>query len=282
MGVVEFLLSALLAYLFWRKGLQRRFPWMGAYLALRVGTTLVGLCLYDGNALFKTKVWMLTYWGLYWTAYLASAVLLYFVCMEVFRSALTSFSGLTRFGLVIFRWAALASVIVAISTVSFAHRGVMILPDIAYSLMRSVSILELCLLGFLCLSMNALQVSLRDTSFGIALGFGIMASNDLVMSLLVNKYTSTTAPLEFAYEAIQLVGLGAWITYCVLPEPARQPVVVAANSTIYRWNEIASALGHKGTNVAVPATGNGFFLSDVEKVVDKVLTRNLREGESSL
>jgi hypothetical protein len=55
---------------------------------------------------------------------------------------------------------------------------------------------------------------------------------------------------------------------------------VAANSTIYRWNEIASALGHKGTSVAVPAAANSFFLSDVEKVVDKVLTRSLHENES--
>ena len=58
------------------------------------------------------------------------------------------------------------------------------------------------------------------------------------------------------------------------------PIVVAANSTIYRWNEIASALGHKGANVAVPQPANSFFLTDVEKVVEKVLTRNLKETES--
>jgi hypothetical protein len=30
----------------------------------------------------------------------------------------------------------------------------------------------------------------------------------------------------------------------------------------------------------VPATSSSFFLTDVEKVVDKVLTRNLRESET--
>jgi len=277
----EFALSALLAFLFFKKGMQHRFPSMGAYLALRAISTPVFWCLWNANSVVKSQWWMISYWYLFWAVYVASAVLLFFVCMEVFRSALTSFSGLTRFGLVIFRWAALASVIVAVSTVSFAHRGLLVIPDIAFSLMRSVSILELCLLGFLCLSMNALQVSARDGAFGIALGFGMMASNDLVVSLFINHSTPMTAPVEFVYESIQLLALGVWVTYCALPEQARKPVVVAANSTIYRWNEIASALGHKGTNVAVPATGNGFFLSDVEKVVDKVLTRNLREGESS-
>jgi hypothetical protein len=61
----------------------------------------------------------------------------------------------------------------------------------------------------------------------------------------------------------------------------RRPLVMPANSTIYRWNEIASALGHPGTQVAVQPS-NGFFLTDVEKVVEKVLSRSLngRESES--
>ena len=52
-----------------------------------------------------------------------------------------------------------------------------------------------------------------------------------------------------------------------------------ANSTIYRWNEIAAALGH-GTQVAVQQPANSFFLTDVERVVEKVLTRNLQGSES--
>jgi hypothetical protein len=51
-------------------------------------------------------------------------------------------------------------------------------------LMRSVSILELCLLAFLCLSMNALRLSVRDMAFGIALGFGLMSRTTLSWSSL--------------------------------------------------------------------------------------------------
>jgi hypothetical protein len=83
-------------------------------------------------------------------------------------------------------------------------------------------------------------------------------------------------------ESLILVALGSWITYCALPEPARQPVVMPASSTIYRWNEIASALGHTGTQVAVQQPANSFFLTDVENVVDKVLNRNLKNRESEL
>lgn len=39
MSVVEFLLWATLGFLFWKKELSRRFPAMGAYLALHILAT---------------------------------------------------------------------------------------------------------------------------------------------------------------------------------------------------------------------------------------------------
>jgi hypothetical protein len=152
--------------------------------------------------------------------------------------------------------------------------------DIANSLMRSGSLMELCLLAFLCLAMSALQLSIRDISFGLALGFGVLAANDFIGSALIKFNSSLNEPFQYVYQAIALLALGVWIAYAAMPEPVRKPVVVAANSTIYRWNEIASALGHKGANIAVPQPANSFFLTDVEKVVEKVLTRNLKETES--
>ena len=220
------------------------------------------------------------YFFAYWMTYIASAVLLFFICTEVFRSALSALPGLLRFGVVIFRWAALVSAIVTVSSISTWHRGLLVLPDLAYGLMRSVSILELCLLAFLCLCMNALRLSARDMAFGLALGFGIMSSNDLVISLFLGRFASLTAPLQFAYEGIILGTLGLWVAYCALPEPVRRPVTMPVNSTIYRWNEIATALGYTGTQVAVQRPASGFFLTDVENVVEKVLNRNLKSRQS--
>ncbi len=283
LSAVEFLLWCALALLFWKKQLYRRFPAMGAYLALHVVSTpfLLSL-LYAQNHPWGRSFFPVYFYG-YFGVYIASVILLLFVCLEIFRSALTSFPGLMRIGIVIFRWAILVSIIVTLSSVSFVHRGVMIVPDIAYALMRSVSILELCLLAFLCLSMNALRLSVRDLSFGIALGFGVMAANEFVLASLFPTHSSSlTTPLEFAYEALILVSLAIWATYCALPERSSRPVVMPASSAIYRWNEIASALGHTGTHVAVQQPANGFFLSDVEKVVEKVITRNLKGRESEL
>lgn len=281
MSGAEFLLWASLAFIFWRKGLQRRFPAMGTYLGLRVASMPVLLFLLFGNALYASQLWLIAYFFLFWAVYIASAVTLFFICIEIFRSVLSSFAGLMRLGVLAFRWATLVSVIVGLVTISWSHRGVLVLPDIAYALMRSVSILELCLLAFLCLTMNAFRLSARELTFGITLGFGIMATNDFIQASLISRFASLNAPEQYIYESAILVTLGMWLTYCLLPERARKPVVMPANSTIYRWNEIAAALGH-GTQVAVQQPANSFFLSDVEKVVDKVLNRSLQNSESKL
>ena len=280
MGSGEFLLSALMGTIFWKRGLQRRFPAMGTYLALRVvSTPILSLLFIAYSQPWGGKFYM-PYFFLFWGEYMASAVLVYFICLEVFRSALASLPGLLRFGLVIFRWAALVSVIVTFATLPMANRGLYLLPDIGVALMRSVSLLELCLLAFLCLSMNALRLSVRDLAFGLALGFGIMSSNDFIFASLTARFATLTTPLQFAYESVILISLSTWVVYCALPEPMRKPVVMPVNSTIYRWNEIASALGHTGTQVAVQQPANSFFLTDVENVVEKVLNRNLKGRES--
>jgi hypothetical protein len=281
MSVAEFALWAVLGFLFWSKKLHRRFPAMWAYLVLRVSSMPVLLLLLFGQSRhwFNDYCYVI-YFFAYWAVYLASVTMLFFICIEVFRSALSAFSGLMKFGIVAFRWAAMVSVIVSLASISYANRGILILPDVAFGLMRSVSILELCLLAFLCLSMNALRLSVRDMAFGIALGFGLMSTNDFILGSLATRSSSLIAPLQFVYQSLVLVALGIWVAYSALPEPARQPLVMPVNSTIYRWNEIASALGHTGTQVAVQQPADSFFLTDVEKVVEKVLTKNLKRRES--
>jgi hypothetical protein len=278
MDATEFLLVACVAFLFWKRKQHRRFPAMGSYLALRVISMPVLILLF----LVRTSSysWSMAYFFTFWAVYIASTALLFFICIEIFRSALSAFSGLMRFGLIIFRWTILVSMVVTLSTVPILHRGFGFVPDVANALMHSVSLLELCLLAFLCLCMNALKLSVRDMAFGMALGFGAMSSNDFVVTSLISHNTALTAPLQFVYEGVILVGLGIWVTYCALPEPVRKPLVMPANSTVYRWNEIASALGHSGTQVVVQQPATSFFLSDVEKVVDKVLNRNLKNRES--
>lgn len=284
MNAAEFLLWAALALIFWNKGLQRRFPAMGYYLALRaISTPVLFLMLraesqewgHVRQAAFA-KIYSFGFFG----TYLAAVVLLFFICIEIFRAALAAFPGITKLAIVIFRWAAVVSVIVSLSSISYAHVGLHMIADISYGLMHSVSVLELCLLAFLCLSMNALRLTVRDLCFGIAFGFGVLSSGDFILASWSSRINSYNDPVEFIYESLILATLAIWMAYCFMPEPARKPILMPASSTIYRWNEIASALGHTGTKVAVQQPANSFFLSDVERVVEKVLARNMKGRES--
>jgi len=230
--LAESVLWAVLGFLFWTKKLHRRFPAMGAYLALRVASTPLLLLLLYGQA----KHWLnghcsTVYFFVYWAIYIACTVLFYFICMEVFRSTLSEISGLQRLGTIVFRWAALVSVIVGSSTISFSHRGILFLPDITNRLIRLASVFELCLLAFLFLSMNALRLSVRDMAYGIALGFGLMSSSDFLLASFWSRKTLITDPVQFICESMILVALGMWVAYCAQAKPYNKPGLAQAAST---------------------------------------------------
>lgn len=286
----EFLLWVALGVLFWTKSLHRRFPAVGAYLVLHVlSVPVLFWDIFEIQWHPHVADYLTLYTYTYFATYIFSAILLFFICAEVFRSALAPFPGLSRIGMVLFRWAALISVLVSLTSISakhwgvslaFQHGGVDLISAVAYALMHSASILELCLLAFLCLGMNALRLSPRDMGFGIALAFGLMAASDFVLSSLITSNALNSAPVQYIEESMILAALAIWVAFMLLPQPASKPVVMPVTSRIYRWNEIASALGHTGTQVAVPQPANTFFLTDVEKVVEKVLNRNLQSTES--
>ena len=167
-----------------------------------------------------------------------------------------------------FRWVALVSVIVSLSTLTLDPSHNLILTDIAVRLMRSVSLLELCLLGFLCLSMNGLRLSVRNMAFGIALGLALISTNDFVNASFLSRNSSLTDAFQFVSEVVILVVLGTWVAYAALPEPAPHPIMIPAKSILFRWNEIASQLGHTGTQVAMQQPANGFLLTNAHVVAE--------------
>jgi len=123
MSVAEFSLWAAIGFLFWKRKLYRRFPYMGAYLGLRVASMPMLLA-----ALYlQSQPWGRSYYAVYffayWAVYIASAVLLLLVCIEVFRSALSALPGLMKIGIVIFRWAILVSVVLTFSSLSSPIMG---------------------------------------------------------------------------------------------------------------------------------------------------------------
>jgi hypothetical protein len=143
--------------------------------------------------------------------------------------------------------------------------------------MRSASVMVLCLLAFMCIGMKVLRISARDMSFGLALGFGVLTLNDLIHTVLIHSRMPHTT-LQYICGWCTLSALCTWVGYAAfaLRKRAQEPKLLPFRTMLYRWNEIAAAIGHKETQV-VQQPSPRFFLSDVEKIVDRAFENTFKE-----
>ena len=214
------------------------------------------------------------YYYSYWVSYFGSALLIFFVLQEIFRHLMKPLPGIARLGVLAFRWVAITSVILSLGSAAMSSGfGRSAFIAIPHGFVRCVSLLELCLLAFLALSVHTLGLSFRSRVFGIGFGFGVLACMDFLTSALVFRYHSMASPLSLLTQAVTVVGILTWSAYFWLPEPERKVIALPVTSPLLRWNEIAATLGQPEPKVVVGASSD-FFLQDVERVVDKILTKN--------
>ena len=273
------LLSVAASAVFLRRSMRRDYPWMFAYLCVRAVTAVVIDFIRYGPLVASPDTYTKAFFVVYWVSCLISAVLLFLGCLDVYRQAMVPLQGLARMGTTIFRWAAIASLLVTATTLTSINSGPQMMMKVGVQLMRCAGTAELCLLTLLLLSLNAIGLSVRSRPFGIALGLGLMAAIDSAQSLTAGLQIASNPAVQLGFEIATFASLGLWIAYAALPEPARKTVTVRADSAIYKWDQIASALGHRGTQVALQPAPS-FFLVDVEKVVERAFVRTLKSKES--
>lgn len=276
---LDVLLSLAVFAVFLRPSLRKNYPWMFAYLCVRAVTGIIVWMLMYGPKLSDGYTYYKIFFVVHWASYLISAGLLFMGCLDVYRQALAPLQGLVRVGNTIFRWAAVASILVTATTFTSITSGPGMVVKIGLLLMRCVGTAELCLLALLIVSMQAIGLSPRSRPFGIAMGLGIMAAIDCAESSVAVLQISVKPEIQIAFEAAAVVTLAVWTIYSLIREPERKTVTIRADRTIYKWDQIAQALGHKGTQVALQPT-QSFFLVDVEKTVDRVFVKALKGKES--
>jgi hypothetical protein len=272
-----FLLIAAVALV--RSGCARKYPALSAYFAIRgvMCFFLEGL-VWNGMPANGSARYLAYYFG-YYLNYLVISIAIFFVIQEVFKKVMEPVPGLRRLGLTAFRWVSVVSLVVSVGTITLSadtpHVGLFYLCKLGPSLMRCVTIMELCLVAFLGLTIHALGRSYRSRLFGIAMGFGLQASMDLVSSALIVRFHGAASPVNIVLQfAITLVLL-VWTAYFLLPEPAseRSMIVLPPASVMARWNALAKGIGQT-PEAAVATPNTGFFLQDIEGVVDRVLAKN--------
>ncbi len=254
---------------------RKRFPALLTYLALRLASFLALACLLHIHlfAHVAAKTVYSWYFYTYWSLYMAGAIAIFFVIHELFNYALEPLPGLKRLGSLAFRWVACLSFVAATAgALTPRLPGFRFLVGVCDQLMRCESIFLLGLLFFLMLSAGKLGLSYRSRVFGISFGFGVMAASNLIATAFFANYGGkniVTSPISIMDTGAGLLTVIVWSAYFLQREPVRQAVALPVTSPLVRWNEVAIAINHTRT-----APSNDFFLQDVEKVVDRIMTKN--------
>lgn len=266
---------------FFRSRSARRMPALAAYFVVRlVSLVYLETVFHMGGPSMEcgTGLYWAYFWG-YWISYIAGAIAIFFVVQEVFKRVMEPVPGLRRLGLMAFRWISIVSVVVMLGAVALP--AAMMQPEsdrwgiIGLQTMRCVSVMELCLLAFLALTIHALGRSFRSRLFGVSLGFGIQAATELIFTAVAVRYPGLGSDANAIKQVVTLLVLATWSVYFFAPEPTaeRNMIVLPPQSMLSRWNALARGLGQMPQPVAAGAP-TGFFLADIEGVVDRVLAKN--------
>src|SRR5690348_15394119 len=206
----------------------KRFPAMTFYLGFR--------CFSDAGLYFilnehhfievSARTQTLTYIYAYWACYLIGAIAIFFVLQEIFKTVMQPVPGLQRLGLIAFRWVSIAAVVVLIGMSALpTHKSAgndIFLSAVGDQMLRCVSILEICLLAYLALSVHSLGRSFRGRVFGVGLGFGLQAVGELVCSVMLTKSPSIWSTANLFLEFAVIGALLVWVAYFLMPEPAEE------------------------------------------------------------
>jgi hypothetical protein len=264
--------AALLAFFRVRK--QAALSAFGVFLGVRMvrACLLVGMSRAhlifgsDGHTLHSA------YFYTQWISYLAGCIALFFALQELFINMMAPLPGLKRLGLTGFRWAATASLVLSLSSVVTLASANTVHDHIAAVFTQiaiSFSVLALCLLAFLAVSVHALGLSYRSRVFGLCLGLGLLAAMDLIVNGL--RFSTVREWPIYLTAIVNSVALLIWIGFLAFPEPAKQQAPAAISSSAVLWNDLAQELGQTAPQ---PASQQSGFLQNVESVVDRVLAKN--------
>jgi len=222
------ILQSVVAAIFWRRKLNKRFPVFFFFLLAQVAIFSIIFPLWFAG--YSPKIYFISFW----LGDAISAFLGFKVIHEIFLDVFRPYHTLKDLGTLLFRWAGvvllLVSVVVAFSN-SFDHSPLI---HAVTTLQRSVRIVQLGLILFLLLFSRYLGVSRKQVSFGISLGFGLFAGVDLMMYALRSGGFVGQSQLNLTNMVTYIVAIFIWLGYSL----SRQAVRLEPNHLqTQRWEQ---------------------------------------------
>lgn len=217
----------LAAGMIWR-GLHRKFPVFFSYIVCELVSFAIIYPIHQGHAL--------AYFYAYWISAIISLTLGFKVIHEVFLDVFRPFHTLRDLGTVMFKWAALVMIFVAIVVAVASPMGQSPLVQAVTTLQRCVRTIQCGLILFLLFFSRYLGVSWRQYSFGVALGFGSYAMVELATNALYFGGQINSPLVGLLNTMVYTAALLGWVGYGFLKAPASQHQQVALLAS-QRWEE---------------------------------------------
>ena len=240
-----------------RRSLHTSFPRFFSYILFQT--------VKSGILFVVFRYYQDSYFDAYWTGSAISVVLAVTVMDELLHNIFEEYGGIQNLGAIIFRWAcALLMLLATVGAVTRQETGVDRIVDAVLTFDRSLRLMECGLFVLLMLLCRSLRNCWRQRAFGIALGFGIFASVEVILVSVVMKYGHGAEDLvsiikSLAYNAVTVL----WILYA-RQRPQELPVESATPE--FALSQISFA-----TPVAAGYDEN--FLGMVERAAERVLAR---------
>jgi hypothetical protein len=217
-----------------RRGLYREFPWFFSYVLFHAIDTLAALLIYHYLGRRSSP-----YFYEYWLAQTIGFALRFPVIYEVFHHLLRPYEGLSRASTLVFRWVGLVLLVVGLwvaiagpsNEPTWAMAGAVVAE-------RSINVVQCGLLVLLFLFASYFALTWRNYVFGIALGFGVIATIELLASALATQspfFANAIFGLlpRVSYDLAVVI----WAAYLLSPEPSRAELKALPQHELERWNQ---------------------------------------------
>ena len=225
-----------------RRRLAGEFPYFFIYLLFHVIEGILSVAFYR---YFGRTSWPYLYeW---WTAQALGLGLRFAVIYEIFSQVFRPYEGLRRAGAAGFKWAAAALVLVALIAAvagpsnepTFAVTGALVIG-------RSIDVVQCGLLALLFLFASYFALTWRNYVFGIALGFGVIASMELLAAALGTQFGAVSDVLLATLPRVAYaIGTIIWAVYLLSPEPSRMEIKALPQHELEKWNQELLELLHR-------------------------------------
>jgi len=214
------------------RNLWKEFPFFLSYAIFQVLQTTALIVL-------EPRITYGHYFWTYWATEAIGAVTAFLVINEIFACALRPYSALKRLSRVLFQWAFVVILLVAIVTAIYApgNDPSRIVAGM-FVLRRTIGFVQVGLLVFLCLFIRAFAIPWRHYLFGLTIGFAVYRAAELfITAARVHWGASLNHLNDWGLIGTYNFTVLLWVSYFVLPRSEEVSINYVTGSQLQQWND---------------------------------------------